>query len=111
MTQRFTYFKRDGSSEVRTQPNAELPTTGDVYARGAYEPPDYPSPLNVRVGKYGITVWMIIQWLKLNAFDYDRVLARYGDTLDRADIDAALWFYNDNPEAIDERIAEEVEVS
>jgi uncharacterized protein (DUF433 family) len=111
MTQRFTYFKPDGTSEVRTQPGAPLPATGDVYVRGAYEPPDYPSPLNVRVGKAGIKVWMIIQWLKLSGFEEDDVVARYGGALEHEDVQAALWFYRLNQEEIDERIQEEARVA
>ena len=109
MTQRFTYFKSDGTSEIRTQPKSPLPATGDVYVRGAYQPPDYPSPLNVRVGKAGIKVWMVVEWLKLCDFDSDEVISRYGGVLRADDIEAAKWFYLANQAEIDRRIAEELE--
>lgn len=110
MTQRFTYFKPDGTSEIRTQPEGPLPGPGEVWVRDAYEPPTYPSALNVRVGKAGIKVWMVIQWLGFYDGDVDRMLGKYGNVLTHDDVAAASRFYRNNKvdtAEIDRKIAEE----
>lgn len=109
MAQVFTYFYPDGSSQIRTQPKGPLAGPGDVWTRGAYTPPDYPSPVNVRVGKAGIKVWMVVEWLKLCDFNAEEVISRYGGVLHAKDIEAAKWFYLANQGEIDRRIAEELE--
>lgn len=109
MAQRFTYFRSDGTSEIRTQPKGPLPQAGEAWVRGAYGPPDSPSALNVRVGKAGIKVWMVILWHRLHGSNKELLLGRYGEVLDPADVDTALWFYERNRAEIDQRIEEEMQ--
>lgn len=77
--------------------------------RGRYAAPDLPSPLDVRVGKAGIKVWMVIQWLKLSDNDVESLLRGYGGVLTREDVESALWFYEGSREIIDRRIQEEMQ--
>jgi len=107
MTQRFTYFRSDGTSDTRTQPEGPLPQEGEVWVRGPYTHPDAPSPLDVRVGKAGIKVWMVVQWLQASDSDKQSLLRRYGDVLELADVESALWYYQQNEGVIDQRIIEE----
>lgn len=109
MAQAFTYFHQDGRSEVRTQPKGPLPQTGEVWVRGRYAAPDAPSPLDVRVGEAGIKVWMVIQWLTLSGRDVEALLKGYGDVLTREDVNSALWYYEQNRQAIDTRVQEEMQ--
>jgi uncharacterized protein (DUF433 family) len=62
----------------------------------------------VRVGDAGIKVWMVIRWLRTVGNDRARVLKHYGQVLQPEDLDAAIWFYEQNRQAVDERLAEEV---
>jgi uncharacterized protein (DUF433 family) len=82
-----------------------------VYVRGAYTPPDFPSPLNVRVGKTAIKVWMVIHWLRLSDEDPSTLRARFASYLSDDDIEAARWFYEQNRDEIDRRIREEMEAA
>jgi uncharacterized protein (DUF433 family) len=109
MAQVFTYYRPDGRSEVRTQPEGPLPGSGEVWVRGRYAPPDSPSPLDVRVGKSGINVWMVIQWLKLSDDDRGLLLRRYGNVLTEEDVQSAVWFYDRYRAPIDQRIDEEMQ--
>ena len=105
--QTYTYYYPDGKVEIVK--DAPLAGRGKAWVLGAYKPPDYPSPLNVRVGDAGIKVWMVINWLKLCSADRQLLLERYGQVLEPEDIDAAVWYYRENEEAIDRRIAEEMQ--
>jgi uncharacterized protein (DUF433 family) len=102
----FTYYSRNHEPEIRSGP---LHGKGKAWVRGPYRPPDYPSPLNVRVGSAGIKVWMVIQWLRLCDWDEKELLERYGEVLTRGDVEAARWFYEDNKDVIDRRVAEDLE--
>lgn len=104
--QRFTFLFRDRPPEIKRAP---VERGGQIWARGAYEEPDVPSPLDVRVGNAGIKVWMVIQWLKASDHDQASLLRRYGEVLDANDVDNALWFYERNGAVIDERIEEEMQ--
>jgi uncharacterized protein (DUF433 family) len=106
MTQRFTYYFHDGRSEVRVQPDAALPASGDVWVRGAYEN-EAPSALNVRVGTNAVKVWEVVYWLGLAHGDEAKVVEGYG--LTQEDIAAAKWFYDRNRQEIDARIEQEMQ--
>lgn len=67
---------------------------GKWWVRGRYVPPISPSPLDVLVGKSGIKVWMVIQWLKLSDDSRDVLLRRYGNVLTKEDVESAVWFYD-----------------
>ena len=109
MAEVFTYFRQDGRSEVRTQPEGPSPLEGEVWVRGQYARPIAPSPLNVRVGKSGIKARMVIEWLKLSDNDIDSLLEGYCGVLTRAEVESALWYYKKHQDAIDRRIEEEMQ--
>lgn len=109
MTQAFTYYGKDGGRQVRTQPTGPLPAAGEVWVRGRYADADQPSALNVRVGKSGIKVWMVIFWLTLSDGDTSRLIQEYADVLASEDVESALWFYEQNRDEIDQRIQEEMQ--
>jgi hypothetical protein len=92
----------------RVVKDAELQGTGRAWTLGEYHHPVYPSPLNVRVGDAGIKAWMVIRSLKAAQGDKERVLSHYGPSLQREDLDVAIWFYEQAREAIDQRLSEEV---
>ena len=75
---------------------------------GEYKHPVYPSPLNVRVGEAGVKVWTVIGWLHALGDQQGEVFARYGQILQPEDLDVALWFYDQNRQLIDERLADQV---
>jgi hypothetical protein len=107
MAQVYTYYDANAEPEIRPGP---LEGRGKAWVRGRYEPPTYPSALNVRVGEAGIKVWMVIQWLGFYDSDVDRMLGEYGNVLTREDAAAAVWFYRNNKvdtAEIDRKIAEE----
>ncbi|MEX0786589.1 MAG: hypothetical protein WD939_08140 [Dehalococcoidia bacterium] len=89
---------------VRDEP---LHGRGKVWTLGAYEHPTYPSPADVRVGEAGLRVWMVIELLRSFNDNSDAVLERYGETVTRADLDTAIWYYEQNREAIDRKLKEE----
>ena len=105
--QTFTYYSIDGS--VQIVEDAPLAGHGRAWVLGSYKPPFYPSPLNVRVGDAGIKVWMIIEWLQLCGWDEEMLIQRYGHALTPDDVKAAKWYYGNNKESIDRRVAEELE--
>lgn len=107
MSETYTYYSPD-EPHGKTVVDAPLAGRGKAWALGEYKHPVYPSPLNVRVGDAGIKVWMIINWLREFANDKQRVLAQYGQVLEPEDLDTATWYYHENQEAIDKRLAEEV---
>lgn len=103
-----TYYHPDGGVQIVN--DAPLDGQGKAWTLGAYEPPLYPSPLNVRVGNAGIKVWMVINWLQLCNDDTEELLRRYGQVLTADDVRAAQSYYEEqNREEIDRRIAEEGE--
>jgi uncharacterized protein (DUF433 family) len=108
MREVFTYYSPDREPEIRPGP---LDGKGKAWVRGTYKPPDYPSPLNVRVGDAGIKVWMVIEWLRLCDLDEEVLLGRYGQILTKDDAKAARWFYEDNRDIIDRRVAEDLELA
>jgi uncharacterized protein (DUF433 family) len=105
--QTYTYYYPDGS--VRIVKDAPLAGRGKAWVLGAYNPPVYPSPLNVRVGDAGIKVWMVINWLRLCDENVDTLLEHYGQVLQREDVEAAKWYYQQDRETIDRRLREEAE--
>ena len=105
----FTYYYPDGRVEI--VPDAPLDGHGKAWVDGSYEPPVYPSPLNVRVGKAGIKVWMVINWLRLCDHNVDLMLERYGHVLTREDVEAAKWYYEQYKDWIDQRLREEEEIA
>jgi uncharacterized protein (DUF433 family) len=105
--QTYTYYYPDGS--VKIVEDAPLAGRGKAWVLGAYNPPVYPSPLNVRVGDAGIKVWMVINWLRLCDEDVDTLLKHYGQVLQREDVEAAKWYYQQDRETIDRRLREEAE--
>jgi len=106
MPQVYTYYYPDRPPEIRREP---LNGKGEVWVRGAYTPPENPSPLNVRVGESGVKIWMVIQWLKLSDNDPDFLLRRYGDVVSEEDVHNAIWFYEKHRAAMDQRIQEEMQ--
>ena len=92
--QTYTYYERDGSARIIK--DAELKGRGKTWTLGAYEPPWYPSPLNVRVGNAGIKVWMVINWLQSCGGDVDTLLKRHAGVLEREDVEVAKWYYEEN---------------
>lgn len=107
--QTYTYYYPDG--KVKIVKDAPLAGRGKAWVLGAYEPPVYPSPLNVRVGNAGIKVWMVINWLRLCDENVDTLLKHYGQVLQREDIEAAKWYYKQNRDAIDQKLIEEAETA
>ncbi len=108
MTQTFTYYQPDAAPETSSGWR-EGHGRGKAWVRGTYTPPDYPSPLNVRVGDAGIKVWMVMRWLKELNNDSKRVIGVYDSVLTPEDIEAARRFYADHAEEIDARIEQELE--
>jgi uncharacterized protein (DUF433 family) len=105
--QTYTYYYPDGKVEiVKDEP---LAGRGKAWVLGAYKPPVYPSPLNVRVGDAGIKVWMVINWLRLCDEDVDTLLKHYGQVLQRDDVEAARWYYSKSRDVIDHKLTEEAE--
>ena len=105
--QTYTYYYPDGKVEIVE--DAPLAGRGKAWVVGVYNPPVYPSPLNVRVGDAGIKVWMVINWLRLCDEDVDTLLKHYGQVLQREDVEAAKWYYQQDRETIDRRLSEEAE--
>lgn len=105
--QTYTYYDTDGS--VKIIEDAPLAGRGKAWVEGAYKPPVYPSPLNVRVGDAGVKVWMVIGLLRSFGQNVEALLKRYGDTVQREDIEVAAWYYHENKDAIDRKLAEEGE--
>ena len=103
----YTYYSPEEPTG-RAITDAPLAGTGKAWTAGAYKHPVYPSPLNVRVGNAGISVWIVIGWLQAYENDKRRVIETYGQVLQPADLDAAIWFYQQNQETIDMRLAEHV---
>ena len=108
--QTYTYYSPDYPTGKVIE-NEELRGHGKAWVLGSYKHPVYPSPLNVRVGDAGIKVWMVMLWLRLCDGDFDEVRRRYGDILQRKDVDAAEWFYENHREWIDHRLREEEEAA
>ena len=108
--QTYTYYHRD-YPEGRVFENEELAGDGKAWTLGSYKHPTYPSPLNVRVGKAGIKVWMVIQWLRLCDDDVDTLLERYPKTVTRDDVEAARWYYEEHKDWIDRRLMEEAQIA
>lgn len=106
--QTYTYYSHE-EPEGRIVEDAPLAGRGKAWVLGSYGHPVYPSPLNVRVGDAGVKVWMAINWLRLCDNDRKLLAERYGQMLTPEDIDAAIWYYEQNRQAIDQRIAEEME--
>ncbi|MEX2226395.1 MAG: hypothetical protein WEB52_08100 [Dehalococcoidia bacterium] len=106
----FTYFARDGQSEVV---HGSLEGRGRIWVRGEYQGNDVPSPLNVRVGDSGIKAWMVILWLNVSEQgNREKLLRDFESVLTREDLENALWFYENSPmakESIDQRIGEELQ--
>lgn len=103
--QTYTYYQPDGGVNVIR--DAPLVGLGKAWVEGAYVPPVYPSPLNVRVGNSGIKVWIVIKWLRFYKGDVDKVLTSYAPTLNREDVDAALAYFKGNEQAIEEKLRDE----
>ena len=102
--QTYTYYYPDGKVEIIK--DAPLAGRGKAWLLGSYEPPVYPSPLNVRVGNAGIHVSIVVGWLKQCQEDIDALLQRYGQVLTREDVQAARWYYEDNKDLIDRELRE-----
>jgi len=103
--QTYTYYDPDGSARIVERET--LAGGGKAWVEGAYNPPVYPSPLNVRVADAGIKVWIVIKWLRFYKDDVDKVLAAYAPMLQGEDIEAALAYYRENRQAIDEKLQDE----
>ena len=104
--QAITYYSPDEPSGKVIE-GAPLAARGKVWTLGSYKHPTYPSPLNVRVGDAGIKVWMVIELLQAHGESVDDLARRYGDTLTREDIEAAMWYYRENKEMIERKLKEE----
>ncbi len=48
-----------------------------------------------------------MKWLRFYEGDTDKVLAAYAPTLNREDVEAALAYYKENKQAIDEKLEAE----
>jgi uncharacterized protein (DUF433 family) len=105
--QTYTYYHPDGKVEIVE--GRRLAGRGKAWVLGAYKPPVYPSPLNVRVGDAGIKVWMVINWLRLCDENVDTLLKHYGEVLQREDVEAARWYYKENKDLIDRELGEAAE--
>jgi uncharacterized protein (DUF433 family) len=105
--QTYTYYYPDGKVEIVK--DAPLAGRGKAWVLGAYNPPVYPSPLNVRVGDAGIKVWMVISWLQLSDDNVEALLERYGHVLTPGDIEAARWYYEKNKDLIDRELRDVAE--
>ena len=110
MSEEFTFISEDGTAEVRVQPEGPLPHKGEVWIRGRYDD-IRPNPLNVRIGKAGVKVWMAIHWLRSSEDDVAILRRRFGNILEAEDIDAARWYYEQNKAEIDERLREEAQTT
>ena len=106
--QTYTYYTPD-EPQGRIVEDAPLAGRGKAWTLGSYRHPTYPSPLNLRVGKAGIKVWMVINWLGLCDGNVATLLERYGNVLQQEDVDAAKWYYEEHKEWIDQRIREDEE--
>ena len=102
-----TYTYYDAGGDARIIENATLAGNGIAWVEGAYNPPVYPSPLSVRVGDAGIKVWIIMKWLGFYKDDIDKVLAAYSSTVSRKDVEAAVSYYQENKQTIDEKLEAE----
>ena len=98
----YTYYEPGGNARIIE--DAPLAGGGTAWVEGAYKPPVYPSPLSVRVGDAGIKVWIVMKWLRFYKDDTDKVLAAYAPTLNRQDVEAALAYYQQNKQTIDEKL-------
>lgn len=101
----YTYYEPGGNARIIE--DAPLAGRGTAWVDGAYKPPVYPSPLSVRVGDAGIKVWIVMKWLRFYKGEPDKVLAAYAPTLNRDDVDAALAYYQENKQTIDEKLQAE----
>ena len=69
-----------------------------------------PSDLIIDIGgepgtaRHSVPLWQVIRTLHEQNGDRDAVLAAFGDQLAPEELDAAVAFYEDNPEAIDARL-------
>jgi uncharacterized protein (DUF433 family) len=106
--QTYTYYS-PAHPKGEAVEDAPLAGRGKAWTLGAYKHPTYPSPANVRVGDAGIKVWMVILWLQLSDNSLDELRRRYGDVLQREDVEAAKWYYQGHKEPIDQRLREEEE--
>lgn len=104
--QTYTYYTPD-ESQGRVVEDAPLQGRGKAWTLGSYRHPVYPSPLNVRVGDAGIKVWMVMNWLQQCDGDVDMLFEQYGHVLEREDIDAARWYYDENKDLFDRELGEE----
>ncbi len=102
----YTYYYPNEKPQIISGP---LQGRGRAWVRGSYPPPDYPSPLNVRVGEAGIKAWTVIEWLQLADNDEAKILEGYGRIIEREDVEAARWVYQQYAKEIDHRIAQELE--
>jgi hypothetical protein len=89
----YTYYYPDGRVEIR---EGVLQPEGAAWIDGAYQPPLYPSALNVRVGK-GVKVATIIAYLQAAEGDVEAVLTQWHPDVTPDDIAIARWFYESNP--------------
>lgn len=67
------------------------------------ENPNRPGPADVRIVRYGVSVWAIIGYLEAVNGDLDKAAEDYG--LPREAIGAAVAYYNQNKAIIDGRLA------
>lgn len=107
LRQTYTYYYPDG--QIKIVEDAPLAGHGKAWVLGAYKPPVYPSPLNVRVGDAGIKVWTVINWLRLCDENVDTLLKHYGQVLQREDVEAAKWYYEENKDLMDRELGEVAE--
>lgn len=104
--QTYTYYSPE-EPQGRVVEDAPLAGHGRTWTLGAYKHPVYPSPLNVRVGRVGIHVWMVINWLKQCDGSAERLLEKYRQVLAPEDVDAAQWYYEEYKDWIDQKLADE----
>ncbi len=54
---------------------------------------------------------MVILWLRLCDDSLNELRRRYGDVLQREDVEAAKWYYQEHKEPIDQMLREEEEAA
>ncbi len=106
--QTYTYYS-PGEPKGKVVEDAPLAGRGKAWVLGSYKHPVYPSPLNVRVGDAGIKVSTVINWLRLCDENVDMLLKHYGQVLQREDVKAARWYYEENKDLIDRELGEVAE--
>jgi uncharacterized protein (DUF433 family) len=101
--QPYTYYDSAGVAEVIVNV-VPAPGSGRVWARGRYSENVRPSALSLRIGR-GIELWKVIGELHRLNDSVDRVVALYDPHITRSDVEAAMAYYERDPEEIDRQLS------